>query len=62
MRGMDPNKPENSSLPFIRSAHEVIADPTKPKGPGQDPAVIDGKRLNPTRYGDWERNGRCIDF
>jgi hypothetical protein len=19
-------------------------------------------RLDPTRYGDWERNGRCIDF
>jgi len=18
--------------------------------------------LNPTRYGDWERNGRCVDF
>ncbi|QOW18708.1 DUF1674 domain-containing protein [Lysobacter ciconiae] len=18
--------------------------------------------LNPTRYGDWEKNGRCIDF
>ena len=20
------------------------------------------ERLDPTRYGDWERNGRCIDF
>lgn len=20
------------------------------------------KGLNPTRYGDWERNGRCVDF
>ena len=20
------------------------------------------KELEPTRYGDWERNGRCIDF
>jgi hypothetical protein len=19
-------------------------------------------RLNPVRYGDWEKNGRCIDF
>lgn len=19
-------------------------------------------RLDPTRFGDWERNGRCIDF
>jgi len=20
------------------------------------------RRLDPTRYGDWEKNGRCIDF
>jgi hypothetical protein len=20
------------------------------------------KGLDPTRYGDWEKNGRCIDF
>lgn len=20
------------------------------------------EKLEPTRYGDWERNGRCIDF
>jgi hypothetical protein len=20
------------------------------------------KELDPTRYGDWEKNGRCIDF
>lgn len=20
------------------------------------------RHLDPTRYGDWERNGRCIDF
>ncbi len=20
------------------------------------------KALDPTRYGDWEKNGRCIDF
>lgn len=22
----------------------------------------EGDGLNPTRYGDWEQNGRCIDF
>ena len=29
------------------------------------PAPLDAEspvRLDPTRYGDWERNGRCIDF
>ena len=20
------------------------------------------KKVNPTRYGDWEKKGRCIDF
>ncbi len=32
----------------------------KPKRP---PVEIGGpKGLDPTRYGDWERKGRCIDF
>jgi len=27
------------------------------------PAETGGpKGLEPTRYGDWEKNGRCIDF
>lgn len=27
------------------------------------PREIGGpKGLEPTRYGDWERNGRCVDF
>jgi len=33
--------------------------------PGQDPApreVGGRKGKDPTRYGDWEKNGRCIDF
>ena len=35
-------------------------------GPAVDPAPqreIGGRKgLDPTRYGDWEKNGRCIDF
>lgn len=30
-----------------------------------EPPARDGKpvqRPDPTRYGDWEKNGRCIDF
>ncbi|MEN4903096.1 DUF1674 domain-containing protein [Luteimonas sp. TWI1416] len=32
--------------------------------PEPEPAVEIGGRdgLDPTRYGDWEKNGRCIDF
>ncbi|MEO8545947.1 MAG: DUF1674 domain-containing protein [Burkholderiaceae bacterium] len=25
-------------------------------------ATPQGDGLDPTRYGDWEKNGRCIDF
>ena len=31
-------------------------EPSKPKETGGP------KGLEPTRYGDWEKNGRCIDF
>ena len=36
---------------------------SKPE-PVPDPAVEFGGRdgPEPTRYGDWEKNGRCIDF
>ena len=33
--------------------------------PGTDPRerpTPEGDGLDPTRYGDWEKNGRCIDF
>jgi len=31
--------------------------------PMPKPAEIGGpKGLEPTRYGDWERGGRCVDF
>jgi hypothetical protein len=30
---------------------------------GQPPAELGGPAgPEPTRYGDWEKNGRCIDF
>ena len=36
-----------------------------PAAPSHEAAVEIGGResgLDPTRYGDWEKNGRCIDF
>jgi len=46
------------------------ADPTPdpdgdqpPRQPPKPPLEIGGpKGPEPTRYHDWERNGRCIDF
>jgi hypothetical protein len=53
-------KNEKNPLPVIPAkgsdtlpapqASPVIKEINGPKGP------------DPTRYGDWERNGRCIDF
>ena len=37
--------------------------PGEPKQPDAIKAEIGGPDgPDPTRYGDWERNGRCIDF
>ena len=41
----------------------VAAAPQQETEPGKVPE-IGGRRkgLDPTRYGDWEKDGRCIDF
>jgi hypothetical protein len=37
--------------------------PSEPNPPPPPPQEIGGPTgLEPTRYGDWEKNGRCIDF
>ncbi len=53
------------------NAH-ALAEPVAPKHqkPVAKPKPTDAENLevggpegpDPTRYGDWERNGRCIDF
>jgi hypothetical protein len=38
-------------------------DSAQPDEQPQQPAEYGGpKGKEPTRYGDWEKNGRCIDF
>jgi hypothetical protein len=36
-----------------------VAVPAQPAG---EKAATERPALDPTRYGDWEKNGRCIDF
>jgi hypothetical protein len=41
------------------------ADPAAPPTPAAAPPPVEiggRKGPEPTRYGDWELNGRCIDF
>ncbi len=43
----------------------TLEQPKTPESPvpTPEPAVThEEDKLNPTRYGDWEKNGRCIDF
>ncbi len=50
-------KPHEPILPSPSSAPEAV-QPAAPK-----PREIGGpKGPEPTRYGDWEHNGRCTDF
>ena len=44
---LEPNQQTGQDQPPDQSKPEEIGGP---KGP------------EPTRYGDWEKNGRCIDF
>ncbi len=42
---------------------ESESDAAEPSAPEQPPREYGGpKGKEPTRYGDWEKNGRCIDF
>jgi hypothetical protein len=53
---------EPSILGQSPDAPEAPAAPTAP-APQEPPAEIGGRDgPDPTRYGDWEKNGRCIDF
>jgi hypothetical protein len=62
MAAMDPNKPENSSLPVIQPVRETVAAVPPAQEAEKAPLKAATVRLDPTRYGDWEKNGRCIDF
>ena len=42
---------------------ETDEDETRPGEQDSPPKEYGGpKGKEPTRYGDWEKNGRCIDF
>jgi hypothetical protein len=56
----------SGSLPTTNT-NELAGHAAPAPEPGQKPEPapreIGGRGgLDPTRYGDWEKNGRCIDF
>jgi hypothetical protein len=63
------NDPKPAATPLHSGAGVSGPGAAIPAGP-QPPAPVDPrvpelggpKGLEPTRYGDWERDGRCVDF
>ena len=55
---------ETTSKPVIPApSADPASSPVPPKAPQGKPKEIGGPSgPEPTRYGDWERNGRCSDF
>jgi hypothetical protein len=52
---------QNAAMPVANAPAE--AAPQQPSVPTRRPREIGGPSgLEPTRYGDWERNGRVSDF
>jgi len=50
-----------AQTPYDRAETVSSAVPSPPAKPL--PKEIGGRKgLEPTRYGDWEKNGRCVDF
>ena len=56
MIGQSPDVPEPVQAPDSRTL--PIAD--APRAPQREIGGREGPE--PTRYGDWEKNGRCVDF
>jgi hypothetical protein len=53
-------RPVADAAPATRARAD---DPQPPSPQGSQSREIGGpKGLEPTRFGDWERAGRCIDF
>ncbi|ABI56680.1 DUF1674 domain-containing protein [Alkalilimnicola ehrlichii MLHE-1] len=57
-------KPDAEQQPVADSKNDARDDTTGAVAAGDGrPKEIGGpKGPEPTRYGDWERNGRCSDF
>jgi hypothetical protein len=58
----DSNSPLASREESFGKATPTAPDPAPAVIP-QAPVEVGGRKgPDPTRYGDWEKNGRCIDF
>jgi hypothetical protein len=57
-----PRETDTQDSKFMRPTYKDVLVPRE-AGSRERPKEIGGpKGPEPTRYGDWEKNGRCIDF
>ena len=64
---MNPTSPKDVPEAAPRLLHRKAASgsPLKPEpAPPERPREIGGRKdgSEPTRFGDWEKNGHCVDF
>jgi len=66
---MTTKKPDSVTPPLALSPEAAAVKPKRAQPPGQKAGVpasvqeVGGpKGPEPTRYGDWEKKGRCSDF
>jgi len=58
-----PDHPQKSGAKPAESGNSPPSAPPLPAAGDAKPTEIGGPSgPEPTRYGDWERNGRCTDF
>ncbi len=52
--------PETTNPQKINDKAAQVEEPASENG--KEAEIGGPKGLEPTRYGDWERKGRCVDF
>ncbi len=60
-----PAKDTQTSVVADDAEQQPVSDDSgtaKPEQPPRPKEIGGRKGPDPTRYGDWEKNGRCIDF
>lgn len=62
MIGETPSEPRPEAVP-LPATHDPVPKDADTAVEGVRPVEHGGRDgPEPTRYGDWEKNGRCIDF
>ena len=59
---MNPEKPTSETADQAPETAREKTDTADPQESSKVPEVGGRGGLDPTRYGDWEKDGRCVDF